>query len=239
MEMLLQVKFAEEVKGRCISPLHFELLFDDETFIRAEFYRSSQRLTEDSTTVRFVLSDLDTSYERSDICHPKVRSSKDMELCLRTRIIKKVKGLFVDEKNTCRVPARIETMRFVLWDKTIDVSEDILANYNNEYGYPVRKYAEVRNDYYSEQDNYWRIDAWETDDDNEQGKVVAFVNGTTGDVAYVDCADSMQPEVIEAISQLKHDIEANKLDNIITMASQLSQDQRRDLLAYLALANHE
>lgn len=63
-----------------------------------------------------------------------------------------------------------------------------------------RKWAEIRNDYLCEDadDLFWRIDAWLTDDDNEEGKVIAFVDHLSGRVLYVD------PQArIDAVAQEK------------------------------------
>ena len=50
-----------------------------------------------------------------------------------------------------------------------------------------RIYAEVRCDYYCAEHNYWTVDAWMSADENDEyGKVVAVINGTTGDVWYCD-----------------------------------------------------
>ena len=45
-------------------------------------------------------------------------------------------------------------------------------------------YGEVRCDYYNEQDGWWCIDTWKTDDDNEEGEVVGWVDGTSGNIYY-------------------------------------------------------
>ena len=65
-----------------------------------------------------------------------------------------------------------------------------------------RIYAEVRCDYYDAYDNFWTVDAWMSADENdEEGKVVAVINGTTGDVWYCDPdarLDSTVDELIKA-----------------------------------------
>ena len=50
----------------------------------------------------------------------------------------------------------------------------------------MSKYGEVRNDYYDDLENKIYIDAWFTDDDNEEGVVVAKVNCETHEVEYLD-----------------------------------------------------
>ena len=65
-----------------------------------------------------------------------------------------------------------------------------------------RIYAEVRCDYYNSVHNFWTVDAWMSpDEDDEEGKVVAVINGTTGDVWYCDPdagIDSTVDELIKA-----------------------------------------
>jgi hypothetical protein len=50
----------------------------------------------------------------------------------------------------------------------------------------MSKYAEIRNDFYDEQEQKVYIDAWFTDDDNEEGTVIAKVNYKTKEVEYLD-----------------------------------------------------
>jgi hypothetical protein len=50
----------------------------------------------------------------------------------------------------------------------------------------MSKYAEIRNDFYDEEEKKVYIDAWFTDDDNEEGTVIAKVNYKTKDVEYLD-----------------------------------------------------
>lgn len=69
----------------------------------------------------------------------------------------------------------------------------------------VKDYAEVRNDYFDETDNFWRIDAWETDDDNEDGKVVAYVH-TSGDAVICEPKARNSALVKEAIKELQQRI---------------------------------
>lgn len=55
-------------------------------------------------------------------------------------------------------------------------------------------------------DEYVYIDAWETDDDNEEGKVIALINIKTKEVGYVvnsaRCDDYAQEIINEALSNL-------------------------------------
>lgn len=46
-------------------------------------------------------------------------------------------------------------------------------------------FSEVRCDYFDEASNWWCVDAWRTDDNNEEGVVVAHINPDTFEVDYV------------------------------------------------------
>ena len=64
----------------------------------------------------------------------------------------------------------------------------------------MSKYGEVRNDYYDEEECKVYIDAWFTDDDNEEGVVIAKVNCKTQEVEYFDedaRTDEYAQEIIE------------------------------------------
>ena len=64
----------------------------------------------------------------------------------------------------------------------------------------MSKYAELRNDFFDETENKIYIDAWFTDDDNEEGVVIAKVNMTTKEVEYLDNdarKDSYAQEIIK------------------------------------------
>lgn len=50
----------------------------------------------------------------------------------------------------------------------------------------MSKYAEIRNDFYDEEEKNVYIDAWFTEDDNEEGTVIAKVNYKTKEVEYLD-----------------------------------------------------
>lgn len=40
----------------------------------------------------------------------------------------------------------------------------------------MSKWSEIRIDYIDEEDEFWRVDAWETDNENEEGKVIALID---------------------------------------------------------------
>jgi hypothetical protein len=50
----------------------------------------------------------------------------------------------------------------------------------------MSKWAEIRNDFIREDSRKIYIDAWFTDDDNEEGKVIARIDMDTKNVEYVD-----------------------------------------------------
>lgn len=50
----------------------------------------------------------------------------------------------------------------------------------------MSKYGEIRNDFYDEEEKKVYIDAWFTEDDNEEGVVIAKVNYRTKAIEYLD-----------------------------------------------------
>ena len=68
-------------------------------------------------------------------------------------------------------------------------------------------YAEVRCDY-NNGEGYWCVDAWRTGSDDEEGKTVAAINETTGDVFYVEPEARISPMVKEAIEAKVAEIKA-------------------------------
>ena len=67
-------------------------------------------------------------------------------------------------------------------------------------------YAEVRNDYLDDADGFYRIDTWMTDDDNEEGKVVAYVHAKSGDAVICEPLAYGSRKVKEAIEELQREI---------------------------------
>ena len=70
-------------------------------------------------------------------------------------------------------------------------------------------YAEVKCDYNNDE-GYWTVDAWKTDDPDEAGIVIAAINETTGDVFYIEPEARVSPmaqEVIKAkVAVIKSEI---------------------------------
>lgn len=61
----------------------------------------------------------------------------------------------------------------------------------------MSKWAEIRNDFFD--DNKMFIDAWLTDDDNEEGVVIAKIDVNTKEIEYLDedaKTDSYAQEII-------------------------------------------
>lgn len=70
----------------------------------------------------------------------------------------------------------------------------------------MSKYGEIRNDFYSDEEQKIYIDAWFTEDDNEEGTVIAKVSYKTKEIEYLDNdakTDSYAQEVInETLSDI-------------------------------------
>lgn len=71
----------------------------------------------------------------------------------------------------------------------------------------MSKYAEIRNDFYSDEEQKVYIDAWFTEDDNEEGVVIAKVNYKTKEVEYLDIDAKTDSYAQEVIGEILSDIE--------------------------------
>ncbi len=71
------------------------------------------------------------------------------------------------------------------------------------------KWSHIKCDYIceDEDDMFWRVDAWRTNDENEEGKVIAYIDDLTGRVVYADPEarfDKVAQAVIkEKVSEIK------------------------------------
>lgn len=67
-----------------------------------------------------------------------------------------------------------------------------------------KKWMEVKCDYICEDPNdmFWRVDAWKTADDWEEGKVIAYIDDLTGRVVYAD-PDAQWDEYAQAVIKEK------------------------------------
>ncbi len=66
----------------------------------------------------------------------------------------------------------------------------------------MSKYAEIRGNHFDDIEQVQCIDAWETDNDNEEGKVIAKVHLDTKEVEYLDPDaryDEYAQEVIDEV----------------------------------------
>lgn len=103
-----------------------------------------------------------------------------------------------------------------------DGSNGVLADYlSDKYEFCVKDFrpvmavsngwSEIRCDYLCEDrdDRFWRVDAWKTDDDNEEGKVIAYIDDLTLRVLYIDPVartDEYAQEVIrDRIEELREE----------------------------------
>ena len=71
------------------------------------------------------------------------------------------------------------------------------------------QFTEVRCDFYNEK-GYWTVDAWESPDENAEGKVIAVINDKTGDVYYTEpyLYSPLADEVIAAkVKEIKATLE--------------------------------
>lgn len=74
-------------------------------------------------------------------------------------------------------------------------------------------YREVKCDYIDETDDFWRVDAWKTDNDEEEGRVVAFIDDLTARVLY-NGPDAMicqncKDVIAEKVKEIKQNIKSN------------------------------
>lgn len=73
----------------------------------------------------------------------------------------------------------------------------------------MSKWAEIRNDFYDDEEQKVYIDAWETDDDNEEGTVIAKVDYKTKEVEYLDEKAKTDSYAQEIIKETFDDIDKN------------------------------
>jgi len=67
-----------------------------------------------------------------------------------------------------------------------------------------RIYSEVKCDY--NDGDFWCVDAWKTNDPNEEGSVIAVINDVTGGVYAIKDLDDVAKEVIkEKVKEIKGD----------------------------------
>ena len=74
----------------------------------------------------------------------------------------------------------------------------------------MNKWAEVRSDYYDEEEGKFYIDAWKTYDANEEGRVIAKVDYITEKVEYLDYDAVGDRRVHEIVKDIINEIRASK-----------------------------
>ena len=62
-------------------------------------------------------------------------------------------------------------------------------------------YTEVRCDYLDEEEHYWCVDAWDSADDNAEGRVVAVIHDPDGDIFYCEPEARISPLAQEVIKE--------------------------------------
>ena len=70
-------------------------------------------------------------------------------------------------------------------------------------------YSEVKCDYNNDE-GYWCVDAWRTGNDNEEGKVIAAIHETAGDVFYCEPEARISPMAQEVIKEKVNEIKNKK-----------------------------
>ena len=77
----------------------------------------------------------------------------------------------------------------------------------------MSKWAEIRNDYYDDTERKVYIDAWRTDDDNEEGTVIAKINYKTKEVEYLDNDARTDAYAQEIINETLKQIDDGNFEN--------------------------
>lgn len=85
-----------------------------------------------------------------------------------------------------------------------------------------RHWAEIRCDYLDETDGFWRVDAWKTDSDAEEGKVIAYIDDKDGRVLYTNPIAIIDPYVAEIIYDRINEIKSRnaEVNRIITLSTE-------------------
>lgn len=77
----------------------------------------------------------------------------------------------------------------------------------------MSKYGEIRNDFYDDEEQKVYIDAWLTEDDNEEGVVIAKVNYKTKEIEYLDNDARTDNYAQEIINETLNDIDNGDYEN--------------------------
>ena len=83
------------------------------------------------------------------------------------------------------------------------------------------RWAEIRIDYLDEETNFWSVDAWKTTDDNEDGRVIAYIDNHSGRVVYTDPLARIdkyaQEEIAAKVAEIKkeHPFSVTELEGVL------------------------
>lgn len=69
----------------------------------------------------------------------------------------------------------------------------------------MSKWAEIRCDFYDDEEEKWFVDAWLTDNDNEEGTVIAKIDLATKKVEYIDADARYDEYAQEVIKEMLED----------------------------------
>lgn len=82
----------------------------------------------------------------------------------------------------------------------------------------INKWTEVKCDYMDDSDMFWCVDAWQTNNENEEGRVIAHIDDLTARVTYDDPdarIDPLAKEIIaQKIEEIKQDWKNNKEEKL-------------------------
>ena len=76
----------------------------------------------------------------------------------------------------------------------------------------MSKWNEIRINFFDEEEKKWLVDAWETDNDNEEGSVIAKIDLYTGTVEYLDKDAKTDENAQEEIELFLKDGETLRVD---------------------------
>ena len=66
----------------------------------------------------------------------------------------------------------------------------------------MSKWTEIRCDFYDDEEEKWFVDAWLTDDDNEEGTVIAKIDLDSKTVEYIDTDAKYDEYAQEVIKEM-------------------------------------
>ena len=67
-------------------------------------------------------------------------------------------------------------------------------------------WAEIRCNYMDDTDRFWRVDAWKTENESEEGKVIAYIDDIRGRVLYIDPLAGVDETVKELVEEKQKEI---------------------------------